>query len=289
MRSFGQNNRARVARPFWRLRADMYSAYWALFGVSAVACAFLNYHLVAAASAQNIQFLRDLPKVVVQPQPLKLELPGALPIDAIAEDYQAPSSLWVIVNKKMSVPIDYAPSDLVLAPVAARGDKSSDERSVRSELVAPLQAMFADAAAAGHNLMIGSAYRSPTLQQTYFNNYVASSGQAAAEKLSALPGHSEHQTGLAVDISTLDMRCYLDECFTNTADSAWLVANSYKYGFTLSYPQGKTHITGYNFEPWHYRFVGISLATALHQSGLIMDEAKPYLDTLREKVVKRLR
>jgi D-alanyl-D-alanine carboxypeptidase len=127
--------------------------------------------------------------------------------------------------------------------------------------------------------MIGSAYRSAATQDQLFNRYVATAGYQEADKYSAHPGHSEHQTGLAVDISTTSQQCYLSECFIGTADGQWLAENAYKYGFTLRYPKGKELTTGYNFEPWHYRYVGIGLATALYQSGLTLDEAWPYMET----------
>lgn len=134
--------------------------------------------------------------------------------------------------------------------------------------------------------MIGSAYRSAATQTDLFNSYVASAGYDEANMYSAHPGHSEHQTGLAVDISTTSQQCYLDECFIGTSDGQWLADNAYKFGFTLRYPKGKEAITGYNFEPWHYRYVGVALATALHQSGLTLEEAWPSMEqalaTLRQ-------
>ena len=144
-------------------------------------------------------------------------------------------------------------------------------------MAGPLTDMFGAASKAGHDLMIGSAYRSATTQEALFNSYVASAGFEEANMYSAHPGHSEHQTGLAVDISTTSQQCYLSACFINTADGKWLSENAHAYGFTLRYPDGKESITGYNFEPWHYRYVGVDLATALYESDLTLDQAWPYL------------
>lgn len=208
-----------------------------------------------------------------------ITLPGAQSIDAIFEDYTLPNSLWVVVNKSRPISTSYAPSSLEIPAVATRTDKSKEEQSVDGRLLTPLKDLFAAAAAEGHQLMIGSAYRSAALQQTYFNSYAAVSGVEAANQYSAHPGQSEHQLGLAVDISSLSQQCYLDECFTSTPDGEWLAKNAYRFGFILRYPLGKESITGYNFEPWHYRYVGAALATALHESGLTLDEAWPYLES----------
>lgn len=212
-------------------------------------------------------------------EPVYITLPGADQIRAIVQDYDQPDSLWAMANKKRSLPMDYKPTPLVIPDVPTRTDKSDEERSVRGDVTEPLKKMFDAAKKAGHSLMIGSAYRSSDLQAVYFNSYVAASGLEAANQYSAKPGQSEHQLGLSVDISTLSQQCYLSECFTSTPDGEWLAKNAYKYGFTLRYQKGKESITGYNFEPWHYRYVGVDLATALYQSDLTLEEAWPYLQT----------
>lgn len=177
------------------------------------------------------------------------------------------------------MPVTYIPPNLVIPDLAKRQNATDDEEHIRSTIVDPLTQLFDAAAKQGHSLMIGSAYRSAATQDALFNSYVASAGYQEANVYSAHPGHSEHQTGLAVDISTTSQQCYLSECFIGTADGQWLADNAYTYGFTLRYPKGKEAITGYNFEPWHYRYVGVSLATALKQSGLTLDQAWPYLET----------
>ena len=224
-------------------------------------------------------------KTAKKREPVFITLPGAQTIRAIVDDYSVTSSIWALVSKTSSISTDYVPSGLKIPDVATRTDKSDDERSVRSDIEQPLQDMFAAANGAGNQLMIGSGYRSAALQQTYLNSLAANIGLDAANQSIALPGQSEHQTGLAVDISTVSRNCYLDTCFGDTNDGLWLVHNSYKFGFILRYPSDKVSITGYKYEPWHFRYVGIDLATALHDSGLTLDEAWPYLqaadDTLR--------
>ena len=207
-----------------------------------------------------------------------ITLPGAQPIKAIVEDYLSPSSIWAIVSKTHSISTDYIPSPIKIPNVATRTDKSTDERSVRSDIETPLINMFAAASTAGYQLMIGSGYRSAALQAMYFNNLAISVGDETANQAIARPGQSEHQTGLAIDISTVSRQCYLDNCFADTGDGQWLVNNAYKYGFNLRYPKGKETITGYQYEPWHFRYVGIDLATALYESNLTLDETWIYLE-----------
>lgn len=212
-------------------------------------------------------------------EPVFINLPGAAQIRAIVEDYNTPASLWTLVNKSNQIPENYVPSSLVIPNVAVRSDKSALERSVRGDVAAPLEEMFNAAATDGYKLLVGSGYRSVAQQSIYFNNLVASVGFDKANQSIAVPGQSEHHTGLAMDISTVSRTCYLDNCFADTSDGQWLANNSYKYGFILRYPKDKEAITGYRYEPWHFRYVGKDLATALHESGLTLDESWSYLQT----------
>lgn len=210
---------------------------------------------------------------------VKLELPGAQSITAIDENYSLDSSLWRVVSR--AFPLDdenYRPENLQRANVPSRSDKSEDERSVRADIIPDLDRMLSDAKALGSDLMIGSGFRSYDLQNVYYSNYVRLYSQAEADKFSAKPGQSEHQTGLVVDLAYTDMDCYLAGCFADTPAGVWLTQNAHKYGFILRYPEGKETITGFQFEPWHFRYVGKDLARAIKESGLTLDEAKPYLD-----------
>lgn len=118
-----------------------------------------------------------------------------------------------------------------------------------------------DASKDGINISIISGFRSYSSQKSIYNNYVSRDGKAKADRYSARAGHSEHQTGLAVDINSL----YTS--FENTNEGRWLNNNAYKYGFILRYPKDGEEITGYMFEPWHYRYVGVQLATKLYNNG----------------------
>ena len=121
--------------------------------------------------------------------------------------------------------------------------------------------MKVEASTLGLNLYLSSGYRSYNLQKQIYNNYVARDGKANADTYSARPGHSEHQTGLAFDLNTID------DSFTNTPEGKWVHDNCYRFGLILRYPKGKDNITGYMHESWHLRYVGIELATKLYNNG----------------------
>ena len=121
--------------------------------------------------------------------------------------------------------------------------------------------MKAEATALGLNLYLSSGYRSYTLQEKIYNNYVARDGKTTADTYSARAGHSEHQTGLAFDLNTID------DSFSYTDEGKWVNDNCYRFGLILRYPKGKENITGYMYESWHLRYVGTELATKLYNNG----------------------
>jgi D-alanyl-D-alanine carboxypeptidase len=227
--------------------------------------------------SKNIKTIAALKILALKKQPVFITLPNAKIIKALVDDYEKQGSIWALVNRTNHLSVDYIPANIAIPSVPTRTDKSDSERSVRADIFEPLKQMFDGAASYSYQLVIGSGYRSANLQAIYFNSAVASSGITEASKYIAQPGQSEHQTGLAVDITTVSRECYLSTCFADTSDGQWLAQNSYKYGFILRYPNQKESVTGYNYEPWHFRYVGIDLATALHESNLTLDEAWPYL------------
>ncbi len=181
-------------------------------------------------------------------------------------------SLWIIVNKTRPIPLDYAPSNLATPKVTLNPRKTADENQLEQGAAKALEELFASAETAGHKLMLASGYRSAKLQATYYNSYVSRDGQAAADRYSAKPGTSEHQTGLSLDISRIDRSCYLEVCFDETAEGKWLADNVHKHGFILRYPEGKESVTGYQYEPWHFRFVGKELAQELFTTNKTVEE-----------------
>lgn len=189
--------------------------------------------------------------------------PGAATFDRHAHSIDDPASEWVVVNKARSLnPVGYAPTDLVQPAVP-----NVNGQPVRAEVATALTAMFTAAAADGVTLTLQSGYRSYDTQVSVYGDDVVENGVAAADTDTARPGHSEHQTGLAVDIGAASGVCTLDVCFGQTAEGAWLAANAWRFGFVLRYPQGAEQITGFSYEPWHFRYVGAPLATELHDTG----------------------
>ena len=177
-----------------------------------------------------------------------------------------PNSLWVIVNKQHPlIPVTYAPSDLRTPNVTLRVPGAA-EMQMRAAAATALEKMFVGASADGYKLEISTAYRGYNYQKSLYDGYVSSQGQAAADQESARPGYSEHQTGLAVDIRNAADTCSLEACFGATPEGEWLAANSYKYGFILRYPADKQAVTGYEYEPWHFRYVGTDLAGEMHKT-----------------------
>jgi D-alanyl-D-alanine carboxypeptidase len=179
-----------------------------------------------------------------------------------------PTSLWVVVDKLRPLqPASYIPPDLVLPAVPHISSAASS--SMRAEAATALQSMFAAAASEGAGAMqIQNAYRSFVVQTNTHNSLVRSLGEAKADAQSARPGYSEHQTGLAVDIAASPSRCDIQACFAQTPQGSWLAASAYRFGFVLRYPSDKQAVTGYVFEPWHYRYVGLALAAEMHATGV---------------------
>lgn len=179
-----------------------------------------------------------------------------------------PNSIWVVVNKQRPLnPKTFVPPDLVVpnVPLRVPGNETMEMQQVTATA---LESLFAAAKTSDAPMMVSSGYRSYTFQVSLYNGYVQSQGQATADTQSARPGFSEHQTGLAVDVEPLDQTCNVDQCFASTPAGIWLSANAYKYGFIIRYPQGLESVTGYEYEPWHIRYVGIPLATEMHKDGI---------------------
>jgi zinc D-Ala-D-Ala carboxypeptidase len=225
--------------------------------------------LVVASSVASCAPQRDpfpeassaAPSAAVDESPTPTPTPT---FDKTAQSIDDPASYWVIVNKLRPLsPADYKAPDLVDVPVPY-----VYAPMLRAEASAAVVQMFADfTAQTGLQMQSQSAYRSYSAQVSTYNNWVSSLGQEGADLTSARPGHSEHQTGLAIDISALPAKCSLDQCFADTPQGQWLAANAWTYGFVLRYPDDYTAITGYEFEPWHYRYVGVALATEYHNTG----------------------
>ena len=199
-------------------------------------------------------------------EPAPVTPPAPAPaFDKTALSIDDPASLWVVSDKLRPLkPVDYAPTDLVTLDVA-----SQNPPVFRREAGDALLALFAAGEAEGAGaFQVQSAYRSYATQVSVYQGWVSQLGQAQADIQSARPGHSEHQTGLVADISPVPLSCALQACFGDTAQGRWLAANAWRYGWLLRYPADKTAVTGFTYEPWHFRYVGVPLATEMHDTGV---------------------
>lgn len=179
----------------------------------------------------------------------------------VAQGIFDPSSLTVCVNRKSTLSSDYKPTDLVLPDV--RAVNSSNRLYMRKEAASALEELFKAAEDENYYLYAVSGYRSYSYQKSIYNPY---SGYSAP------PGASEHQLGLAMDITLAKYNGTLSVNFGNTKEGAWIRENAHKYGFIVRYLQGKEEVTGYKYEPWHIRYLGVDLATELYEKGITLEE-----------------
>ncbi|AOT00253.1 MULTISPECIES: M15 family metallopeptidase [Exiguobacterium] len=178
----------------------------------------------------------------------------------------------VVVNKKYSLPIDYKPSDLVVPNVSFSYSGVLEQSYMRAPAAKQMEKMFAAAKKEGVTLNAVSGFRSGERQKVLYNNYVARDGKAAADQYSARPGHSEHQTGLTFDISAPSVGNGLTAALGDTKEGKWIANNAAKYGFIVRYDRGFQSRTGYTYEPWHIRYVGVDVATQIKNNGQTLEE-----------------
>jgi D-alanyl-D-alanine carboxypeptidase len=179
-------------------------------------------------------------------------------------------TLLQLVDKQHSLSSGYVPPGLQSVPSAYRAPGFSG--SLRAEALAALQTMLVGAATAGHDIRVVSAYRSYSQQEATFQYWVDTLGYDEAVRVSAMAGHSEHQLGTTADVSTAEAGWSLEESFGGTAAGQWLAAHAHQYGFALSYPADAEAVTGYAYEPWHFRYIGEADAAAWKASGLTLNK-----------------
>jgi D-alanyl-D-alanine carboxypeptidase len=212
--------------------------------------------------------------------PAPTDVPGktAAPTDSPGEtdppgETEPPASdvgLLTPVDKQHSLPASYVPPDL--APLGDGYLAPGFSGSLRQEALDALVQMLDAAYEEGHDIRSRSAYRSYSEQEATFNYWVSVLGYDEATRVSAMPGHSEHQLGTAADLSSPDVGWDLAESFGATAAGQWLDAHAHEYGYVLSYPEDGEPVTGYSYEPWHWRYIGIAEAAAFEASGLYLNQ-----------------
>ncbi|MED0952022.1 M15 family metallopeptidase [Bacillus mobilis] len=183
------------------------------------------------------------------------------------------ASVQAVVNKEYGLPEDYKPEDLVVPNVPFSFSGTLEKSYLRIEAAEALEKLFDIAKKEGIQLNAVSGFRSYDYQKNLYANNVKRKGQEHTDRFSAKPGHSEHQTGLTMDVSSKSANNELELTFANTKEGKWLKENAYRAGFIIRYPKGKESITGYAYEPWHIRYVG-DIAESIYKKKLTLEEFK---------------
>ena len=221
--------------------------------------------------------LRAVVQPTVRPEPQVAEIgsDSRLGVETAAQVQPAPEEscddLRVLVDRSHTLPPDYAPDDLVSLSEYRVPTLGGGEMLLRREAAGHLRRLVKGAAADGEELVVASAYRSYAHQQASYARLTSIYGTEAGE-MSATPGHSQHQLGTAVDFTNAAAGYEIWDYFGDTSAYSWLKDHAREYGFVLAYPSGKEAETGYQWEPWHYRYVGTKNAKHLEESGLSLQE-----------------
>lgn len=185
--------------------------------------------------------------------------------------HQDPTDILILVNKQNRAPA--VPVTLVKPDVTPTRESVAENIYMRPEAASALEALFEGAAEAGLTLYATSGYRSYSTQKAVFDRKAAERGEQAANRSVAKPGYSEHQTGLAMDIEgETTLGTSLTEAFGESPEGIWVAEHCHEYGFIIRYPKDKTNITGYTYEPWHIRYVGVEAAMEITELGVTFEE-----------------
>ncbi|MFB1051122.1 D-alanyl-D-alanine carboxypeptidase family protein [Paraliobacillus sp. JSM ZJ581] len=185
-----------------------------------------------------------------------------------------PESKLVYVNKQRQLPVGYVPPNLTVPDVPHYASEGDPKRQLQKVAADALEDLFATAKNNQVGLIAVSGYRSYERQKQIYEYNVETKGKAHADKYSAIPGTSEHQTGLSMDVAsaTETSATLLEQTFSQTDAGTWLADHAHDFGFIIRYPKGKSNITGYSYEPWHIRFVGKEVAETIYQKGITLEE-----------------
>ncbi len=221
---------------------------------------------------EEIEMEAEEEKTIAKDPPDEQDEPGEYKVIADGRN------LLALVTKETKLKSDYVPPDLEPIPSYMNPSYSMQ---LRSEALKHLKELWQAAEEDGVTLSIRSAYRSYETQKWTFQDFASRHGEEEANRFSARPGQSEHQLGTTVDFGGTAVDFSAE--FANTDQGRWLAENAHRFGFAMSYPEGKEHITGYIFEPWHYRYIGVDAAREWKDSGKTLRE---YLETKPQEFVE---
>jgi D-alanyl-D-alanine carboxypeptidase len=238
--------------------------------------ALMQANSIADPDSLQVGQVLTIPGVTVTPIPTAAPTNGETPVPTETEPPPTANvDRLTLVDKQHSLPALYIPQDIT--PVPAAYAAPGYTATMSADALAPLEQMLDAASAAGYVVRVVSGFRSYADQQYTYNYWVQQLGEAEANRISAQPGHSEHQLGTTADLGSSSLGWDLQDGFGNLPEGQWLAAHAAEYGFVISYPQGKEDVTGYAYEPWHFRYLGTDVATAYEASGLTLNQ---YLATL---------
>ncbi|MEH7458153.1 M15 family metallopeptidase [Bacillus sp. JJ1127] len=240
---------------------------WALLSVVVVVVvivvAGMNYKMYKDKQAQEVNASVAFPKE----QETITKMEGDIAV------VNNPDSILVLVNKNRRLPDRYKPQDLVIPKVRYSNEGDQEKKKMRKEAAVALEKMFQQGDQERIFLFAVSGFRSFDRQKALNTMYKIQDGEAKTAMSSAVPGTSEHQTGLAMDITSQSAKFQLESIFGDTKEGKWLAQNAHKFGFVIRYTKEKESITGYRYEPWHVRYVGNPQATYLYENQLTLEEA----------------
>ncbi len=232
-----------------------------LYGVLTQKSAVQTETKTETAPAETSEPTKE-PMASSEPEPAETEEPQTLDPSVFTDT----ESLLIVANKKHKLPDGYVPSDLVVPEI-----RQTQGCQMKAEAASMMKQMADAAAQEGVTLSISSAYRGEEYQRQLYNNYSASYGTETADTISSRPGYSDHQTGLAADFVEGDGSLNginFNQSFENTQSGVWLREHAHEYGFIMRYPKGKQEITGYAYEPWHFRYIGVDYATKIYETDV---------------------
>lgn len=202
---------------------------------------------------------------------------GAEASPADAQEQTQPSAVdksseyLILVNKTHGLKKSYEPEDLKKVKSTAK-DRDAQYQKLRRAAAEAFNDLTAGAKKAGYKIKLTTGYRPYSYQKVLHKQYIDMDGKNKAEQYSAKPGYSEHQTGLCADVSSPSVNYQLVRKYGKTKAGKWLAENGHHYGFIIRYPEGKQNITGYEYEPWHIRYVGKEAATEIYEQQLTLEE-----------------